>query len=221
MDYNFRVIKSNRRKSYSVQVTDNGEVIIRVPYFFSEKDINGILNKHDKWIKNKINFLSEINRKQNKYLRIGDTVFYLGMKYKLIYKKDIKDFNFDNNFFFSSTDHDFIVRSLERFFREKGKVVLKERVDYYSRIYGLHYNKIKITGAKKRWGSCSIKKNLNFSWRLVMLPVEIIDYVVVHELSHLIEMNHSGKFWKHVERMMPDYRKRVIFLKKEGYKYSI
>ena len=80
----------------------------------------------------------------------------------------------------------------------------------------LKYDKIIITGAMKRWGSCSSKGNLNFAWRLVMAPIDIIDYVVVHELSHIVHRNHSKRFWEQVETIFPDYKIKRKWLKEYG-----
>ena len=98
--------------------------------------------------------------------------------------------------------------------RSLAKQILPIKVAYYANIMGLKYGRIMITGAKTRFGSCSSKGNLAFSYLLMLYPEEAIDYVVVHELSHLIEMNHSPRFYKIVENILPDYKDRVKLLKK-------
>jgi len=87
-------------------------------------------------------------------------------------------------------------------YKKEAKKILTERVEFYSKSTGLKPNSVKITSAQKRLGSCSSKGNLNFSWRLVMLPIRVIDYVVVHELAHLEEHNHSKNFWTKVKTIM-------------------
>ena len=82
--------------------------------------------------------------------------------------------------------------------------------DLYAKKRGLKYNKINITNAQKRWGSCSSKGNLNFSWRLVMAPLPVLDYVVIHELVHLEERNHGKSFWDKVKMLMPDHKNKEI-----------
>ena len=98
--------------------------------------------------------------------------------------------------------------------RENAKRVLPIKASYYANIMGLKYGRITITGAKTRFGSCSSKGNISFSYLLMMYPDEAIDYVVVHELAHLLEMNHSPKFYKIVESVLPDYKERIKLLKK-------
>ena len=82
------------------------------------------------------------------------------------------------------------------------------RVEYYAELMGVSYGRITIREQKTRWGSCSCKGNLNFNWKLMLMPPEILDYVVVHELAHRKEMNHSRDFWKIVEQVLPDYQER-------------
>jgi predicted metal-dependent hydrolase len=98
--------------------------------------------------------------------------------------------------------------------RKKAKTVLTQKTSYYANIMGLKYGRITITGATTRFGSCSGKGNISYSYRLMLYPEEAIDYVVVHELAHLAEMNHSAKFYKIVESILPDYKKRQKMLKK-------
>ena len=91
---------------------------------------------------------------------------------------------------------------------KKALQVFPERVEYYARQMGVSYGRITIREQKTRWGSCSGKGNLNFNWKLVLVPEELLDYVVVHELAHRREMNHSPRFWKIVEEQLPDYQER-------------
>lgn len=94
--------------------------------------------------------------------------------------------------------------------------VIPEKTRYYAESMNVQYGRITIRNQKTRWGSCSGKRNLNFNCLLMLAPDEVIDYVVVHELCHLIEMNHSKAFWGEVERVMPDYKKRRQWLKDHG-----
>ncbi len=102
--------------------------------------------------------------------------------------------------------------------KKKAKQYIPERVEYFAKKYNKKYNKIRITSARTRWGSCTSAKNLNFSYRLIQADTKAIDYVIVHELAHLKHMNHSKAFWSHVEEMMSDYKYWDQWLKKEGRK---
>lgn len=94
--------------------------------------------------------------------------------------------------------------------------LIPQRVEYFARQVGVDYGRITIRNQKTRWGSCSSKGNLNFNCLLMLAPAEILDYVVVHELCHRKEMNHSKAFWAEVEKILPDYRESVKWLKEKG-----
>ena len=98
--------------------------------------------------------------------------------------------------------------------KEQTKKIVEPMLEKYSSLMGVSYEKVSINSAKTRFGSCSSKKSLNFSFRLALYPYEAVEYVCVHELAHLKEMNHSKKFWQIVERYLPDYKERKKLLKK-------
>ena len=103
--------------------------------------------------------------------------------------------------------------------REQARKVLTERTDYYKEILKVDYQRIRIGAQKTRWGSCSSRGTISYNWHLVLMPERIMDYVVVHELCHLVEMNHSPAFWKKVSEILPDYEDRRKWLKENGKRY--
>ena len=100
--------------------------------------------------------------------------------------------------------------------RELARAVFEQKAALYGRLMEVTYGRITVRDQKTRWGSCSGKGNLNFNWRLILAPEEVLDYVVVHELAHRREMNHSPRFWAVVEAVLPDYRKQRQWLKVNG-----
>ena len=106
--------------------------------------------------------------------------------------------------------------ALEVQYRKEARRRITERAAYFAEKMGVDYGRIAIKAAKTRWGSCSAQGNLNFHWKLILMPPAILDYVVVHELAHRIEMNHSPRFWTQVERILPDYRERRRWIKENG-----
>lgn len=97
--------------------------------------------------------------------------------------------------------------------------VLTEKTDYYKSLLGVDYQRIRISSQRTRWGSCSTRGTISYNWHLILMPERIMDYVVVHELCHLLEMNHSKRFWKKVGEVLPDYENRRKWLKENGNQY--
>jgi len=109
-----------------------------------------------------------------------------------------------------------VTPEMEKTCRGLAKEILPQKVAYYAAWMGVSYGRITIRGQKTRWGSCSSKGNLNFNWKLMLFPEQIQDYVVVHELAHRKEMNHSRNFYRVVEEILPDYRERIRWLKEHA-----
>ena len=105
--------------------------------------------------------------------------------------------------------------------KKNAKIVITKRVEYFAKLMGVEYKKISVKFQKTRFGSCSTKKNLNFNALIALMPSQILDYVVVHEISHLKQMNHSKQFWAEVENVIPDYKAKRKWLKTNGTKYML
>lgn len=113
----------------------------------------------------------------------------------------------------AETENSVVEKAVLGWYANRAKSIIPKRVELYRRRMQEEIKCIRIKDVKSRWGSCSSKRNLNFNWRLVMAPMEVLDYVVVHELCHLKEMNHSKNFWRLVEEIQPDYKKHKNWLK--------
>ena len=141
----------------------------------------------------------------------GEEFLYLGSLHKLRVVQDAcKSFEFNGMEFLIAEK--FLPRAkelLQRWYIRQARELITPRVQFYAQAIGQKYSQIKITSAKTRWGSCSGRKTLSFSWRLMMTPLEMVDYVVAHEVAHLQELNHSSRFWDKVKLLMPDYKQRM------------
>ena len=212
-----RIIRTKRR-TISLIVENDGTLTVRAPKRTPNVTIQGLVKAKEKWIIKKQNQVKAANaRYQQKKFIEGEQFLYLGKLYPLkIVDTGNEQLDFNGKFLISKS----AIRNAEGLFidwyRQQAHSVILERVKKYSRKFNLKYKHLKITSAKKRWGSCSSNGSLNFPWRLVMAPIQIIDYVVVHELAHLKEQNHSKKFWREVEKMMPTYKHRRQWLKEKG-----
>lgn len=98
--------------------------------------------------------------------------------------------------------------------KARARKIVQERLRFFNQTYQVEFVRISIKDLKSRWGSCSDKKNLNFHYKVLFLPEELVDYIVVHELCHLIEMNHSHRFWQLVRQTIPDVKKRILQLRR-------
>jgi len=209
-----KVIRS-KRKTISLQVSDDATLIVRAPFKVSEEIINRVILKHSNWIekKKKEMQLRDIKFSKKEFVN-GEGFIYLGNYYRLrLVENQETPLNFENGFFLSK---EYLANAREIFidwYKERAYEKISERVKWYALKRGFKYNKINITNAQKRWGSCSCCKNLNFSWRLIMAPLPVVDYVIVHELVHLDEKNHSRAFWNKVKMLMTDYKKHQEWLK--------
>lgn len=97
--------------------------------------------------------------------------------------------------------------------KERARALVHARLAHWNELYGHTYKRVAIRNQRSRWGSCSSKQNLNFNYRIVFLPESLVDYIIVHELCHLAEFNHSAAFWNHVARAIPDYQERIHALR--------
>jgi len=213
-----KIIRTNR-KTIALQIKQDGCLIVRAPFCASGKFIKDLVFKKMFWIQKKKELIDQKNKNiVRKEFVDGEEFLYLGQPYRLrIVERKTPLLDLSAEFFLSKYC---LGRAREIFvdwYREKAREKLKERVDFYALMIGKTYRRINITGAKSRWGSCSFKGNLNFSWRLIMAPDWVVDYVVVHEIFHLIEKNHSQRFWRRVAKLYPEYKKPRKWLKNNGH----
>ncbi len=219
MNIKIEKIIRTKRKSIGLQITNNATLIVRAPFEVSDKTIMRVIHKHANWIKQK---KKEIEAREPKFTSKefvnGEGFLFLGRYYRLeIVKKQNEPLKFENRFYLSKSVLPKARETFVDWYKKMAYEKISERVRWYANKNGLNYNKVNITDAQKRWGSCGHKGNLNFSWRLIMAPLPVIDYVIVHELAHLEEKNHTKSFWNKVKVLMPDYEKHKDWLKKNGY----
>lgn len=219
MDIKTEKIVRTKRKTIALEVTDSATLIVRVPYGVSESTIQAVIRKHYDWIIKKKNEVEARDPKVSaKEFVNGEGFLYLGKYYKLQIVEDQEEpLKFENAFYLSKEALPYAEKVFTEWYKKAALEKITERVHFYAKMGGYNYSRINITNAQRRWGSCSSKGNLNFSWRLIMAPLSVIDYVVVHELVHLEEKNHGKAFWTKVRILMPDYQKHESWLKNNGH----
>ncbi|MBL7130260.1 MAG: M48 family metallopeptidase [Candidatus Omnitrophica bacterium] len=213
-----KIIRS-KRKTLGLEVTRDAQLIIRAPEKISLGAIKRIVFKKQVWIKNKqVEVRKRHKHTEPKEFVSGEGFLYLGDTYKLEFVDSVKEpIIFDKSFKISRKYLNHAKKILIDWYKARAIEKITERVKWYAYLSGIQYNIIKITNAKKRWGSCGAKGSLNFSWRLIMAPLKALDYVVIHEISHLAERNHSRNFWNKIKILMPDYEKYKYWLKENEH----
>lgn len=211
------------RDTIEVAIMSGGKVRVKAPKQMSEGAVRRFLKEKSGWIREQSENIRERQTQAiRKRFQDGSIFYYLGVPLRLSPQKARgksvwrveRNLMIDRNM----TSYRKRQEQLEKWYRKEAKENIESRVGLFSKQIGENPNKVTIKTQKKRWGSCSSLRNLNFNWKLIMMPQEIIDYVVVHELCHLKEMNHSKVFWNLVGEVLPDYRIRKEWLKNNAWK---
>jgi predicted metal-dependent hydrolase len=226
---NFDIIRTNRKKSVSIEVND-GIVKVRVPKNLSEKKIQIIINDRLPWIEKKIDEQAQQMIDMPKRYVNGELFSYLGNEYQLQVIADSYEHIVLNEKYLqvmlpmiSHTDDisKHVHSLLTKWYEQQALSILTKKTEKFGDMINKRPASIKIRDYKSRWGSCSSKDVITYNWRIIIGPEHVVDYVVVHELSHLLEHNHSKSFWKCVEQIFPDFKNSRKWLKMNGQKLRI
>jgi predicted metal-dependent hydrolase len=216
---NMKLIKSKRTKRVYIRVDRHG-ISVLSPVDNDIETIKNFISDNKTWILKKIKFYTKLNSKLEYGPLQKDEIIYLGKKYKIQFIKDALQYVVISENLTKITFHVRDRRSYKRnvanWYREQTKNLLDNKVPFFGKKLSISYGKVRIRNQKLRWGSCSKDGNLNFNLLLSALPINIIDYIIVHELFHLIEFNHSDYFWKLVGQAYPTYKNCSTWLKNNG-----
>ena len=212
-----QIIRS-KRKTLSLSINENADLVVRAPHRVSYDEIQKFISEKSVWINNKQRLIKaqledNLNQHSNKCL-------YLGSLYPLkIDNNSIEPISFNGQMFtITNVNRERISLSLKSWYKKRFIEVALPRLSYFSDKHNLKVNQVRVKEQKTLWGSCSSKNNINLNYLLIMAPMKVIDYVIVHELVHTIHKNHSAKFWQKVETIMPNYKDARYWLKENGYK---
>ena len=210
-----KLVRSKRR-TLALIVENDGTLTVRAPLQMQEADIWRFIEAKTDWIKRKQAVVQKEAELLHQYVD-GEMFMYLGKDIPLRIVPDRKTALVMDDFFKLAKSAQPQAESMfEVWYKKRARAVFTKRVEFFAHKYEFTVKRIHISSARTRWGSCSTKGTLSLTWRLVMAPLEIVDYVVVHELCHLKELNHSKEFWSQVEAILPDYKWRRAWLKKNG-----
>ena len=211
-----KIIRS-KRKTLSLTINENAELIIRAPKRLSIEKIQDFINEKENWINRKKrlieNQIKDVTSNHNKLLYLGN---HFPINVEQNASKEL--FFTGEEFIANSIEPDSLSLSIKKWYKNKFKEIALPRVAYFANNHNLMVNQVRIKNQKTMWGSCSSKNNINLNYLLLMAPMGVIDYVIVHELVHTIHRNHSTDFWDSVELIMPEFQEHKRWLKKNGYK---
>ena len=211
MDY---TLTRSRRRTVAIYIKGGG-MEVRAPLKMPKRDIDEFVASKQQWIMKHLTQQQEAARQREAFtLNYGNTVTFRNTEYPLTAQTGTRA-GFDGERFYlpPGLTSEQMKSALVPIYRQLAKRHISGRVAYYAGLMNVAPAAVKINDAKTHWGSCSAKKSLNFSWRLIMADDMVIDYIVVHELAHILEMNHSVRFWAVVAVVLPDYKERKKRLK--------
>ena len=200
-------VQYGNSKKLSIHIDSWGFITVKAPKGTNEAIIIRAIESNSKWILEKIheNAVARETPNAREYHAQGKFL-YLGKEYSLHELIDTSDLNEET-----------LKRNLKRFYINRCKEIVGKRIKIYQKQLKVNPKTIEIVESKLKWGSCSSDRKLTFNYRLAMAPIEVIDYVIIHELCHLTHMNHDRSFWRRVGSIMPDYKEKEDFLAKNGY----
>lgn len=217
MELDYKIVYS-KRKTLSIHVERDRSIVVLAPEGTSPEKIDSIVDSRKLWIYEKTTHAQKytpLPHPPGKELVSGESLPYLGRQYRIELTDSCDEIQFDQKFL--------VPRSMTRkpasfrsWYMARAEEKIIPRAAFHATNLGVHFNKAKIGSGKFRWGSCTPNDDVIFNWRLIKAPMFVIDYVIVHELAHLIEQNHSTKFWNIVRAQAPSMEKAKIWLQKHG-----
>lgn len=222
MKVNYSIVYSNR-KTMSIVIERDRSVVVRVPHNTSEDVITQEIEKRKRNILRKINHIQKYPlEKQTKEFVSGESLLYLGKPYQLfVVDKPINGVIFDSKFIISKQNQKRAKQLFKDWYQNSAAEIIVPKAISIAKQIGVSYNKINILDLKYRWGSCTPKDNIHFNWRLIKAPMNVIEYIIVHELTHLLEANHTSEFWNRVRTSLPRYSSAKKWLMNYGYELEV
>ncbi len=209
-----KIIRS-RRRTLAIQILPDATLVVKAPLFTPMIFINKFINQNLEWIENKLDLVRKQKTKTGEYSE-GDLIFFLGKEYVIRYGDYTNIALKEKSMLIPIALKFRIKRELTNWYIKHARVLITKQVEYYSEQMKAPYMDLKFSDTKSQWGRCTHDNKLQFNWRLIMASMLVINYVVVHELAHTIEKNHSRAFWSKVRLYNPSYRQQIKWLKENS-----
>lgn len=222
MDFDYSISKT-KRKTLSIIVTKNKTVVVRAPYFMTDTLIHNFVHQKTKWIIRTLERFDGIHtvRVFEDNVKVGSVVVYLGKEYVIAMGDRKEAYLSENVLHIPHKYKDAVVVGLIMWYKSQTKKICKEFLDALSVQTGLVYKACGVTSARTRWASCSHNGTINCSFRMMALPLDVVEYIMAHELAHTREKNHSKMFWNCVGEILPDYEERKAWLREHKHMFPM
>ena len=219
-DFNYKIVRSPKRKTLTISVERDRTIIVHAPESTSEQTVQRLVDSKRQWIFEKLHHAQKYQERihpPGKEVVSGESAPYLGRDYRIeITETESGEVEF-SRFFMVPVSHQRQRReALKAWYVDRAKETILPRVEQAARELGVTFKAAKVVDNQYRWGSCTVNSTVNFNWRLIKAPMFVIDYVVVHELAHLLENNHTPRFWNIVRANTPKMEKAQAWLKDHG-----
>jgi predicted metal-dependent hydrolase len=220
MELTYIIQKSAKRRKLTITVERDRSVVVHAPESTSDEKIEQVVASKRQWIYEKIGHpqkYQDLPHPPGKELVSGESALYLGRQYRIeVVKTGLAEIQFAQRFLIPAAQTSKRAEALREWYIGKAKEKVVPRVEQHARQLGVDVAGVKIVDSRYRWGSCTLNNNVNFNWRLIKAPMFVVDYVIVHELAHLIEANHTPRFWNIVRAQAPTMDKAKAWLKEHG-----
>lgn len=218
-----------QRKTMRIKIDFFGNVEVLAPRGTSEDSVIQFLEeKWDLVLQKKKEMMDRIDGNKDKVYEQGESLLYLGNLYPILISQDI-NITQDHvklegdklHIFVKQVEEERIKQALKRFYYQQCKTLVEKSIRSYQKHFKGKPRSIRITDSKSNWGTCDSQQQLTFNWRLAMAPLEVINYVVVHEMSHMVHLNHDRSFWRLVGKIIPDYEQQENWLRLSSWKMNV
>ena len=219
-DLEYKIVRSPKRRTLTITVERDRTIIVHAPENASDKAIAHVMNSKRQWIYGKLQHEQKYQDRihpPGKEVVNGESAPYLGRDYRIeIAETESGEVEFSDGFKVPVSHQNKKRAALKSWYIDRAKETILPRVNAAAKELGVKFKAAKIVDNRYRWGSCTVNGAVNFNWRLIKAPIFVIDYVVVHELAHLLESNHTARFWNIVRAASPTMAKAKAWLKEHG-----
>lgn len=209
-----KIVRSSRR-TMALHLLPDGTIEVRAPSLMPKFFINDFIKKNSDWIEKRMGKVQK-NKKKNREYITGEKFLYLGQEYELTLGNYVRIETRGEKLLFPLGLKFRAKKELENWYKKKASDFIASQTEHYVKEMNTSYTSLHFSDTSSKWGSCTHDNRLQFNWRLIMAPLLVVRYVIIHELAHTLEKNHSHKFWGRVSAFNPSYKQQIKWLKMHG-----